>query len=144
MLATDEVFDEDVRRLERQRRHPRRVSRSRQQGDRAAVAVPEEHGAIDAGGVEHAGQRPRGFAVHEVDRQTVTTRIGVAVAAAAVGEHRAAGAGGQRGREIAPGGDAAQALVEQDDGRLGRAGSAGATSGFRAARRRRRERHVSG
>ena len=39
------------------------------------------------------------------------------MAAAAVGEHRPAGAAGQRRREVAPGGDAAQALVEQHDRR---------------------------
>ncbi len=80
--------------------------------------MPEQHGAIEAGGVEHARQDVPGLPVHEVGREAGAARIGGAMAVPAVGEDVAPDRGGEPGGKVAPGGDAAQALVKQHDRRM--------------------------
>src|SRR5512140_1186522 len=115
--AHADLLAEDVRRLEQQasdtRQGPRR--RSVQQGDRAAVAVPDEKGLPDARRVEKFRKDEKTLVVHVGERSRKRNGIGAAVSGAAVDEGAAPCLSGERGRKVTPRRGAPYAVVQENE-----------------------------
>ena len=93
--------------------HTARVVR----GDRRAVTVAEQDAAAESDCVEQLRQHVRRLALHVVERAWQRDRRRLAIARARVDEHAGAGFLGELLREIAPGCDRTESLVQHHDGR---------------------------
>lgn len=90
-----------------------------EEGDGGAVGVAEEHGLLDAGGGHELGE-DGGLVVEVAAGAGAGEGRGAAESLAVVDEAFAPGGGAEAVGEVAPGGDAAEGVVEEDDGGFGR------------------------
>src|SRR4051794_17546965 len=88
------------------------------QGDRRAVAVPDEDRALDGELTQDLREDLAGLLVHEARRARAGRRVGVPVAEAGERHDAAAGAMREIGGERPPEAHGTQALVEEDERRL--------------------------
>ena len=117
-LGDAHVFGKEVRRHQHEPAHAVILDAAGiDRGDRGAVAVADEKPAAEAYRVEHAGKHVQRLLVHERERPRQTCRRGVAVTGARVGKNPGAGCCRELLREAAPPGDAAEALVQQNQRR---------------------------
>ena len=91
-------------------------------GNRGAVAVPEQQTAAEIDGGEHAREHIARLLVHEGDRARQLRRRRAAIARARIGEHAGAGRRGKPAGKAPPHVHAAQALMQQHEGRRGSGG----------------------
>ena len=112
-----DVLDEEMRRDRDHAGHGK--ARGMEQGDRAAVAVPEQPRPLDADRGEERGQHLVGLAVHEVGLPALVARLGRRVPVAVAREDEAGEAvrEAELARELPPHRDRAQALVQEHDRR---------------------------
>src|SRR5512143_1873094 len=115
--AHGDLLAEDVRRLEQQAADPRPGTRRRrvQQGDRAAVAVPDEKSVADARLVEKVRKGEEPLVVHVGERSRKRDGIGSPVPGAAVDESPAPRPVGERPGEVTPRRGAPDPVVQEDE-----------------------------
>lgn len=110
------ILHEDVRGLQDEAANAGADGPGVDQGDRGAVGVADQDRFLDPRALEERWQGPERLVVHEGDRALERRWVRATVAKAAVDERRALGGCGELGREVAPGGGAAEALVQEDEG----------------------------
>jgi hypothetical protein len=137
-----DVLDHDVGREQDEGGDAAVAASGMDQGDRPAVAVPEEDRPPHSERVEELGQHDQRFVVHEAGGARSAQRRGAAVPVPRVGEHVVARGPGDLPWEVPPHRDRAQAFVEHDD--LRPAAAARDALVLDAAARHRRQRHGRG
>ena len=106
-----------MRRLGNHAERTLRITRREQERDRAAVAVAKQNRFLQAEGIENLRQRMRRLALHEIGLARAGQRIRAAMAPAFIDQRVATGGARQGVGKMLPLGNAAQALMQKNDGR---------------------------
>ena len=111
------VFAEHMRRDQHERADARRRLTRVHDRDRRPVTVSGEHRVVDSGRVEHRAGDFASFDVHVVDAPRELGGVRAAIARAGIGEHAKPRAPVELGGKVTPHRNAAEPLVQENEGR---------------------------